>query len=241
MKPVGSANEWWREMAAEDGLRLLDQHVGTDADWATAAKTGLEDFQRAVRLTGMPSGPDLSLLEIGCGAGRMTWVLAEAFGQVVAADVSPAYVKMAEQHCARPNVSYRTISGYDLEALGDRLFDVAFTYEVFHYLEQPILERYVSDVYRFLRQGGSFVLQLNTAPMGLVTHVSLLIRRLMHLVGKRSWRGWPTSPYFARKPYSADAICGILTKAGFEIQKVVQPGQRQTWFLATAPIHIPSP
>jgi 2-polyprenyl-3-methyl-5-hydroxy-6-metoxy-1,4-benzoquinol methylase len=240
MKPVSSANDWWREIAAEDGMKFLDQHVGADADWATAAKTGLEDFRRAVRLTDMPTGPELSLLEVGCGMGRMTWVLADAFGQVVAADISEAYVKLAEQHCRKPNVNFRTISGNDLEALRDRSYDVAFSYEVFHYLDRSVLERYVSDVHGLLRPGGSFVLQLNTAPMSLLTRISLWFRYVLHLAGQKSWRGWPTSPYFARKPYSADTIRGILTGAGFQVQKIVQPGLRQTWFVATTPIRSPS-
>jgi 2-polyprenyl-3-methyl-5-hydroxy-6-metoxy-1,4-benzoquinol methylase len=242
MKPVKSANDWWRECAAEDGLRWLDRFAehGT-ADWATIAKNGLVEFKRAKQLTDMPTGPELSLLEIGCGGGRMTWALAEAFGQVVAVDVSEAYIKLAERHCAKPNVSFRTILGNDLDALRDRLYDVVFSFEVFHHLDRRVLERYISDIHGLLRPGGSFVLQLNTKPMRLVTRISIWFRYVLHLAGKKHWRGWPTSPHFARQPYSAETIRGILTETGFQVQKMMQPGQSETWFVATTPIRSPSP
>jgi 2-polyprenyl-3-methyl-5-hydroxy-6-metoxy-1,4-benzoquinol methylase len=239
MQPVRSANDWWREAAAEDGLKWLDFRVAKDDDLATLSKNAVLEFERGKQLTGMPTGPELSLLEVGCGGGRMTWVLADAFGQVVAADISDAYIKLAEQYCKKPNVIFRTISGNDLDALRDRVYDVVFSYEVFHHLERHVLERYVSDIHVLLRQGGTFVLELNTTPMRLLTRISIIFRYALHLAGKRHWRGWPTSPYFARIPYSAETIHGILTRAGFQVQKVLQPGKPQTWFVATT--SAPSP
>lgn len=232
MTTLCSAADWWRDVASEQGLKLLDQHVTVDADWKAAAQTGYEDFERARRLTRLPLGRNRTVLEIGCGAGRMTWVLARHFGQVVATDVSETFLNLARQHCPQSNISFRAGSGRDLEAAGDRLYDVAFAYEVFHYLDPEILQRYVQDVQRLLWPGGVFVVQLNTEPLQLLTRASLLVRYGLHLCGKKYWRDWPTSPHFVRRPYRAEFIVETLRRHGFRVEKLLQPGTRQTWFVA---------
>lgn len=229
--PCTSA-DWWRDAASDSGMRLMDQHVAADADWETAAATGAQDFARALRLTGLPTGPQLTALEIGCGAGRMTWALAQHFGHVVAVDVSDAFVGMARQNCPGQNITWRVSSGQDLQAVSDGQYDVAFSYEVFHYLETAILERYLQDVYQSLKPAGVLVLQLNTEPLRLLTRASLMVRYALHLCGKKYWRGWPTSPHFIRRPYRAEFIAETLCRQGFRVEKLLQPGTRQTWFVA---------
>jgi len=65
----------------------------------------------------MPTGPQRTALEIGCGAGRMTWALAQHFGHVVATDVSETFVNIARHHCRSRNVTWRVSSGQDLDAV----------------------------------------------------------------------------------------------------------------------------
>ena len=232
MTTFDSAADWWRDAASDRGLQLMDQHVAADADWDTAAKTGAQDFDRALQLTGMPTGPQCTALEIGCGAGRMTGALAQRFGQVVAVDVSEAFIQLARQQCRSRNVTWRVSSGRDLQAVTAGQFDVAFSYEVFHYLETTVLERYIQDVYQALKTQGVFVLQLNTEPLRWLTRASLLVRYGLHGCGKKYWRGWPTSPHFIRHTYSAECLAETLRRHGFRVEKLLQPGTRQTWFVA---------
>jgi len=229
------SSRWWSQIGAEGGLTLLDQHVGPEADWQRAVQTGAADWQRAQRLTGIPTSGHLSLLEIGCGAGRMTGVLAAQYGAVVALDVSESYLRCARRHCPAGHVMFRAIEGDDLRAAADRQYDVAFSYEVFHYLAPRLLGRYFDEVHRLLRPGGQFVFELNTEPLRWTTRCSLWVRRVLHACGKRSWRGWPTSPHFIRKVHAAETVAARLESAGFAVLRIISPGCRETWFVATKP------
>lgn len=46
-------------------------------------------------------------VDVGCGSGQGTALLAEHFGSVVGTDVSRAQLDMAELHANKPNVTYR--------------------------------------------------------------------------------------------------------------------------------------
>lgn len=60
----------------------------------------------------------MRVLEIGCGAGRVTRALSELFGQVDAVDVSAEMVALARKACAdRENVRIWNNNGVDLAVL----------------------------------------------------------------------------------------------------------------------------
>ena len=96
----------------------------------------------------------------------MTCAFAQDYGEVVALDVSESYLASARQNCPMPHVSFRPIGSDDLSSAEGTAYDVAFSYEVFHYLAPRLLEKYFVEVHRLLRAGGQFVFELNTAPVG---------------------------------------------------------------------------
>src|SRR5438128_9363365 len=66
----------------------------------------------------------MKVLEIGCGAGRLTRALSALFGEVHAVDVSGEMVAKARVALAgRPNAFVYQNNGQDLAILGDRQFD----------------------------------------------------------------------------------------------------------------------
>src|SRR5262249_31589199 len=67
---------------------------------------------------------DMKVLEIGCGAGRMTYSLSQTFGMVYAVDVSPEMVARARSALRdRPNVGFHINNGVDLSMFPDAYFD----------------------------------------------------------------------------------------------------------------------
>lgn len=46
-------------------------------------------------------------VDVGCGSGQGTVLLAKHFASVVGTDVSPAQLEMAVQHAKKPNITYR--------------------------------------------------------------------------------------------------------------------------------------
>jgi cyclopropane fatty-acyl-phospholipid synthase-like methyltransferase len=121
---------------------------------------------------------DMKVLEIGCGAGRVTRALAGFFGEVYAVDISREMVRQAKQAVAGlSNAHVFRNNGKDLSAVsgpwwrrlgtGARMqVDFAFSCMVFQHIpSREIIENYVREVHRLLRPGGLFKFQVQGAPV----------------------------------------------------------------------------
>jgi SAM-dependent methyltransferase len=108
----------------------------------------------------------MRVLEIGCGAGRVTRALAEVFGEVYGVDVSGEMIRRAQEACRDwPNVHLYKNNGMDLSVLPPLEFDFAFSSIVFQHIpNREIIENYVREVHRLLRPGGLFKFQVQGDP-----------------------------------------------------------------------------
>ena len=104
----------------------------------------------------------MRILEIGCGAGRVTRALARLFGEVHAVDVSVEMIRQARQALRdNPNVFLYQNNGQDLASLPALEFDFAFSSIVFQHIpSREIIENYVREVHRLLRPGALFKFQV---------------------------------------------------------------------------------
>lgn len=105
---------------------------------------------------------EMRVLEIGCGAGRLTRALSHLFGEVHAVDVSGEMVARARQAVSdRGNVYVYQNNGADLQVVPGGDFDFAFTTLVFQHIpSREIIENYVREVHRLLRRGALFKFQV---------------------------------------------------------------------------------
>jgi SAM-dependent methyltransferase len=106
---------------------------------------------------------DMRVLEIGCGAGRVTRALSKLFGEVYAVDVSAEMVEHAKRALAdRPNAHIFNNNGMDLSVLPvDRPYDFAFSGIVFQHIpSREVIHTYVREVGRLLRPGALFKFQV---------------------------------------------------------------------------------
>ncbi len=101
---------------------------------------------------------EMRVLEIGCGAGRITRALAKRFGEVHGVDISAEMVASAKKALADlPNAHVYVNNGRDLTVLPDVEFDFAYSVIVFQHIpSREIIENYVREVHRLLRPGGLF-------------------------------------------------------------------------------------
>jgi ubiquinone/menaquinone biosynthesis C-methylase UbiE len=116
-------------------------------------------------MTNICQGKDprqMRILEIGCGAGRVTRALADIFGEVHAVDVSGEMVELARRALAdKPGARVYKNNGMDLSVLPDLEFDFAYSCIVFQHIpSQDIIENYVREVHRVLRPGALFKFQV---------------------------------------------------------------------------------
>lgn len=98
-----------------------------------------------------------TVVEIGCGIGRVGRVLSPFVTEWIGCDVSANMLRHAGRRLlGLPNVKLVEISGYDLHPLPDASADVVYTTVVFMHLEEWDRYNYVLEAMRVLRPGGRF-------------------------------------------------------------------------------------
>jgi cyclopropane fatty-acyl-phospholipid synthase-like methyltransferase len=134
-----------------------------DAFFASGERTVAEEI--LTDMTNICQGRDakqMKVLEIGCGAGRVTRALANLFGEVHAVDVSGEMIVRAtralENH---PHARAYQNNGMDLAIVPEENFDFAFSTIVFQHIpSRDVIENYVREVSRLLRPGALFKFQV---------------------------------------------------------------------------------
>jgi SAM-dependent methyltransferase len=156
----------WDQRARENARHYVDT---ANADWtddeffASGEKTVAEEILTDLGNICQGKSPaEMRVLEIGCGAGRVTKALARFFGEVHAVDVSGEMVRLATQAVREhPNAFVYQNNGKDLAVVPDSPFDFAFSSIVFQHIpSREIIENYVREVHRLLRPGALFKFQV---------------------------------------------------------------------------------
>ena len=109
----------------------------------------------------------MRVLEIGCGAGRVTRALAGVFGEVHGVDVSGEMVALAREGLRDlANVTIYQNNGMDLAVVPDTPFDFAFSMLVMQHIpSREVVETYFREVCRLLRPGALFKVQMLGRPL----------------------------------------------------------------------------
>jgi cyclopropane fatty-acyl-phospholipid synthase-like methyltransferase len=148
---VASGREdWTEEEFFRSGQMTVEEEILTDMTNICQGKTPRE----------------MKVLEIGCGAGRVTRALAGLFGEVHAVDVSGEMVELARRALAgHPNAHLYKNNGMDLAVVPELSFDFAFSSIVFQHIpSREVIENYVREVHRLLRPCALFKFQVQGCP-----------------------------------------------------------------------------
>ena len=100
----------------------------------------------------------MRVLEIGCGAGRVTRALADIFGEVHSVDISSEMVGIARLALSgTPNANVYVNDGANLDVLPEGPYHFAFSTAVFHHIgDRRVIEQYLTEVARVLEPGALF-------------------------------------------------------------------------------------
>lgn len=161
--------DFWDARAREDALFFVDDRLdyGPDRDetwfWAEGARLLDELLARS----GAPAlAAGATSLDVGCGVGRFTRVLAERTTHVHGIDVSAEMIERATRLLAsHGNVTLHRGDGTSLQPLRDASIDVAISFVVFQHIPDPAITLgYVRELGRVLRPGGWTVFQVSNDP-----------------------------------------------------------------------------
>ena len=228
---TGVSERFWDERAREQALFFVDNTVDyrnpdVERFWAE----GEEAVGEILGELGVELRPADTLVEIGCGVGRLTRVLAKRAGQVVAVDVSEEMLARARELNPRlENVRWLHGDGESLAGIASASADGCFSHVVFQHLPDPELTLgYVREMGRVLRPGGWAAFGLSTDPA-------------VHRPRRRA--GWRLAALFGRGPrgqehpawlgsaVTLERLEAVAADGGLQLERVLHPGTQFTLVL----------
>jgi len=151
-----------------------------------------------------------SVVEIGCGNGRMTQSIAKNFKKVYAVDISSRMIDLARQRLAGlGNIEFLVSDGSKLPVQND-IADLVFSYIVFqHFPGVKMIEENLKEVKRILKNDGTAKIQFR----GRVSSGGIF----------RIFK-WYYGVFF-----SEDELNNILVKNGLRPLKFYKTGEKELW------------
>jgi SAM-dependent methyltransferase len=158
---------FWDRAADENALYFIDNSLDyRRPDEARFWREGERELDTLLRAVGATLRPGDDVVEIGCGIGRLTRVLARRAVTVRALDVSPRMLELARRHGAGvDNVEWLLGDGASLDGIADASADAVVSHVVFQHIPDPAVTLgYVREMGRVLRPGGWAAFQVSNDP-----------------------------------------------------------------------------
>lgn len=215
---------FWDARAKENALYFVDNQVDYDSPdaerfWAEGERT----VDAILETLGVRVEPADEVVEIGCGVGRLTRVLAARARSVRALDVSAEMLSRArEANPALENVAWLHGDGTTLSGIDTDSADVCFSHVVFQHIPDPaVTYGYVREMGRVLRTGGWAGFQVSNDPS--IHRPRGIARRLQSALLRRGPRG-QGHPAWLGSAVDLDELRAAAEAAGLAVERVENPG-----------------
>jgi ubiquinone/menaquinone biosynthesis C-methylase UbiE len=143
----------WDESGVSGSLVNARISVAGNADPEEYARSGEATAGDIVEHASVTTND--TVLEIGCGTGRIGIKLAPRCGHWIGSDVSQNMLRHAQDTLRlQTNVSFVHLNGTDLHGIADQSVNVAYCSGVFMHLDEWDRYRYVVEARRVLKPGG---------------------------------------------------------------------------------------
>ena len=148
---------WWNEKAKDNPLYWIISNDNSKSESKFFA-TGIDSYNlitKDIKVT-----PEMDVLEIGCGVGRITFQFAKYCSSVNGIDICSEYIKLANEYKHRFKISNIFFYENDGESFGiykDNQFDLIYSFIVFQHIpyEQTLINN-IKNAYRILKPNGIF-------------------------------------------------------------------------------------
>jgi ubiquinone/menaquinone biosynthesis C-methylase UbiE len=209
-------NTWTHLASTYDSAVAHVIGQATEAEINATARQTVHYLQRSIGIF-----PSDTVLEIGCGIGRVGALLAPDCDYWIGCDVAPPMLIHARQRLAtHTNVRLVEVSGYDLIPISDASVDVVYCTVVFMHLDEWERYNYVCEAHRVLRPGGRLFIDNFS-----------LCTPLGWEVFEQHWRIPPLArPAHVSKSSTPSELRAYLEHAYFEAIEVAEEGMWvQAW------------
>lgn len=160
--------------------------------------------------------PDIGeVVELGCGTGYFSEVIAQKAIQLVATDLSDELLESAKARLkTHPNISIQKENCLDTSFPSEK-FDSVFMANLIHVIENP--QKVLEESRRILKCGGVLII---------VTYTNYGMKLFETIkLGLRFLRGWGKPPQHVHT-FSPGKLALLIEKAGFQVEKSKLIGDR---------------
>lgn len=223
--PSQQMRDFWNRRAREDALYFVDTRRPYRAREPGEFWDAAPLFEHFLGGLGVALSASDDVLEIGCGVGRMTRVLAAQAGSVVALDVSDEMLARARDlNPDLVNVRWELGDGVSLSGLESASVDACVSTVVLQHVPDPeITLGYVRELGRVLRPRGWAALQVSTDPA--VHRARGGLRGRLAAAAGRGPRG-QRHPAWLGAPVSLAALQATAEGCGLSLDRVWGAGSQ---------------
>ncbi len=199
----------WEKLAKENSRYYINSDKGrgiTEEEFRESGKKAYKLYLADDTLT----RDKQSILDYGCGIGRLTEFMAKDFKKVVGVDISPTMITQGrERFKDLKNVELLEIDGKTIP-LPDKSINFVFSYLVFQHIKtRTVVKNAFKEIYRILTPGGIF---------------KVLLRSDKQKDMNRWWSG---------VEYNEKSIRKVYEKIGFALLKIEHVDKYAFWLWLT--------
>jgi len=211
---------FWDERAREDAYYFVDSRLDYGApDVQRFWDGGEEALDLLLEIAGAAIEPGDTVLDIGCGLGRLTRAAAARAERVLALDVSAEMLEQARSlNADLHNVQWIHGDGHTLEPLPNASVDCCISIVVFQHIPDPqVTYGYVAEMGRVLRPGGWAAFQVSNDPS--IHRVSRSVGQRLKAAVRRGPRG-QGDPKWLGSAVELDALRATGERAGLTLERI---------------------
>jgi ubiquinone/menaquinone biosynthesis C-methylase UbiE len=146
----------WEHLAKENSRYYINSDKGRGITEEEFRKSGIDAYKQNITDDELLKGAE-TILDFGCGTGRLSEFMARDFRKVVGVDISSTMITQGRERLKElKNVELFEIDGQSIP-LPDKSVDLVFSYLVFqHIKEREMVRNAFKDIYRVLTPNGIF-------------------------------------------------------------------------------------
>lgn len=217
MSGLEASRQFWDEKARENPYWYVSSAGPYDGRnlaefWASGPKIW-HDLKSS---SGYQPRHSHTVVEIGCGVGRLTRAIAPEVGRVFAFDLSAEMLAIARKSVEAANASFHRAETPALPEIADASVDAFVAYCVFQHLpDLDVLRAYLNTAARVLKPGGRLIFTMT--PRTWRDSIAFALRLRRYLVERRSAqgpRGLYRNEWYGIRPTTQEIarLCPIKTK-----------------------------
>ena len=235
--------EYWDKFAKGDeyGAVITDRKNMPCEEYDSSGKKHYERYILPFLAKHIIKNPkELTIIDLGCGTGRITQFLAQNFKEAIGTDVSEELINKANQdHHGISNMNFYLTSGKDLHQIKSESTDIGFSFAALQHIpcKKTVWQNF-RETYRILKPGGRILMQVRGAPGNVPGKEIFVYGFNKFYAGIFLWRSFLPIP-FARK---YDPLLGAyfkqreikkrLSALGFRSIETYYEGPKRLWIEA---------